>query len=65
MRNILYNSNFINDRFEENGKGIWEDDKYYIGQFKNGLRYGKGIEYYSKGKIKYDDEWINDEFIEK
>ena len=31
-----------------------------IGQWKNGLRKGKGIEYYSNENIKYDGDWIND-----
>ena len=37
-----------------------ESGNYYIGQWKNGLRNGKGIEYYANGNIKYDGDWIND-----
>ena len=29
-----------------NGKYIYEDDKYYIGEFKNNIPNGKGIKYY-------------------
>ena len=43
-----------------NGKYIWEDGKYYIGQWKNDLFHGKGTMYYSNGKIKYEGDWIND-----
>ena len=58
---------YLND--EKNGKGKgkynYDDGAYFIGEYKNGLRNGKGIEYYSNGNIKYDGEWINDEFVEK
>ena len=33
------------------GKYIWEDNKYYIGEFKNNIPNGKGIKYYSNGNI--------------
>ena len=39
---------------------IYEDGTYYIGEFKNGMRHGKGIYYYKDGKINYDGEYIND-----
>ena len=38
-----------------------EDGKYYIGQWKNGLRNGKGIQYYSNGNIQYKGDFVNDE----
>ena len=46
---------------EGNGKYIWKNGEYYIGQEKNGLRHGKGIEYYSNGKIRYKGNFVNDE----
>ena len=52
----------MNDKYEGNGKGIWENGEYYIGQWKNGLRNGKGTYYYSNGNIKYDGDWINDKY---
>ena len=51
----------INLKFEGNGKEFFEDGEYYIGQYKNGLRHGKGIEYYSNGNIKYKGNFVNDE----
>ena len=63
--NIKYEGDWINDKKEGNGKYIWEDGNYYIGQFKNGLRNGKGTEYYSNGNIKYEGDWINGKFSEK
>ena len=55
-------SNKRNKGKYENGKYIWEDGKYYIGQEKNGLRNGKGIEYYKNGNIKYEGDFVNDKF---
>ena len=60
--NILYEGDFINGKFEGNRKLIWEDNDFYIGQFKYGLFHGKGIEYYSYGKIKYEGDFINDKY---
>ena len=40
-----------------------EDGSYFLGQFKNGLRNGKGIEYYKNGNIKYEGNFINGEFL--
>ena len=48
----MYEGDWINGKEEGNGKYYWEDGRYYIGQLKNGLRNGKGIEYYSNGNIK-------------
>ena len=62
--NIKYDGDFVNDKYEGNGKYIWEDGQYYIGEWKNGLRNGKGIYYYSNGNIKYEGDWIDDKFIE-
>ena len=46
----------------ENGKFIWEDDKYYLGQLINNLPNGKGIIYYSNGNIMYEGDFINGKF---
>ena len=40
--NIKYECDFINGKFEGNGKRIFKNGEYYIGQWKNGLRHGKG-----------------------
>ena len=45
---IKYEGDFINNKYEGNGKYIHENGNYYIGEFKNGLRHGKGIIYYKK-----------------
>ena len=61
--NIMYEGDFVNDKFEGKGKYIWEDGEYYIGQFKNGVRsHGKGEEYYSNGSIKYEGHSIQNNY---
>ena len=62
--NIKYEGDWINDKYEGNGKYIWENGKVYIGQHKNGFKHGKGILYYPNGNIKYEGIWINDKFDE-
>ena len=58
--NIRYEGDFINDKFEGNGKYIYEDGDYYIGEWKNDLKHGKGKYYYKNGNIKFESYFIND-----
>ena len=44
------------------GKYIWEDGKYYLGEFKNNKPNGKGIKYYKNGKIMYEGSFINGKY---
>ena len=50
---IKYEGDYINDKREGNGKYIYENGEYYLGQCKNNLKHGKGIYYYKNGNIKY------------
>ena len=59
----MYEDVFVNGKYVGNGKYIWIDGKYYIGQFKNGLPNGKGIKFYSNGTIKNQGNWIKNEFV--
>ena len=52
----------LNNKYEGTGKYISEVGLYYIGQFKNGFRNGKGILYNSNGNIKYDGEFLNNKY---
>ena len=61
--NIKYEGDFINDKYEGNGKYYYENSEYYIGQWKNGLKHGKGIIYYQNGNIKYERDFINNELL--
>ena len=45
-----------------NGRYIWDDGKYYIGEFKNNLPNGKGTKYHKNGKIEYEGDFINGKF---
>ena len=58
--NIKYDGNFINDKYEGEGKKVYESGNYYIGQWLKGLKHGKGIDYHKNGDIMYDGYFIND-----
>ena len=40
--NIIYEGDFVNDKYEGYGKLIYENGSYYIGSFKNGIPNGEG-----------------------
>ena len=44
------------------GKYIYENGEYYIGEFKNDKRNGKGQEFYKNGNLKYEGNFANDCF---
>ena len=52
-----------NDKYKGEGKYIWKNGEYYKGEWKNGLKNGKGKYYNKKGNIKFEGEWVNDEFL--
>ena len=56
--NIRYEGDYVNGKREGNGKYIFEDGTYYIGEWKNGLFNEKRKEYYS---LKY----LNNIFMKK
>lgn len=43
-----------------NGKKTYFDGNYYEGEWKNGLRHGKGVETYYGMKGRYTGEWKED-----
>ena len=53
IRKKINKGKYINEKY------IWEDGKYYLGEFKNHLPNGKGIKYYSNGNINYEGDFIN------
>ena len=55
----IYEGEFKNDKREGNGKYIWENGEYYIGQWLNGNKHGMGIIYYKDGNIKYEGDFVN------
>ena len=66
VNNILsyYFDNYSNSldldyNFEGKGKRMFPDGGYYIGQFKNTLANGKGIQYNKNGNIIYEGDFVN------
>ena len=45
---------------EGNGKYFYENNEYYIGEWKNNLRHGRGTLYFQNGVIKFDGQFYND-----
>ena len=43
-------------------ENIYEYGEYYIGQWLNNNRHGKGIIYYKNGNIKYEGDFVNGEY---
>ena len=47
----------MDDNFHGEGKIYYPNGNYYIGEFKYGLRDGKGSLFYKNGKIKYSGNY--------
>ena len=58
----IYYGEFKNGKREGYGKYIWENGEYYIGQWLNDKKHGKGILYNTNRNIKYDGDFVNDKF---
>ena len=52
----------INNKYEGFAKKLLENGDYYIGEFKNGLRNGKGILYYKHGILIYFGNFFDNKF---
>ena len=61
---IKYEGNFLNDLYDDdNGKYYYENGDVYIGQFKNGEKYGEGLTYNKEGELINVDEYKKDKLI--
>ena len=40
-------------------ENIYDNGDYFIGEYKNSLRNGKGILYYKNGNIQYEGDYVN------
>ena len=47
---------------EGKGKYIDADGNYYIGEFKKGLKHGKGVEYDRNNNLRYEGDFINGKY---
>ena len=52
-----YDGDFVNGKKSGYGKEIYNNDEYYIGEFSNNLRHGKGILYNENGIVKIESNW--------
>ena len=59
---IEYYKNKLNLKKNILSKYVYKNGEYYIGEWLNGLRHGKGTLYYKNGNIKYDGDFIKDKF---
>ena len=56
----MYEGDFVNDKADGNGKHIYDNGDYYIGQFKQAKRHGKGKLYTNNDVLIYDGDFIDD-----
>ena len=59
--NVFYEGDFKNGQFNGYGKLV-EEDFYYIGQWSDSLRNGKGILYKEDKKIIFEGDFMNDKY---
>jgi hypothetical protein len=55
-----YEGDIIENNFEGFGKLVYVNGDIFVGEFKNGLRHGKGKMYNSTGDLINDNIWKND-----
>ena len=56
-----YEGEIKNNKKEGYGKYTTNDGTYYIGQFSNDLRHGKGADYYQNNSIMHEGDFVKDE----
>lgn len=59
-----FEGNLVHNSPEGGGKAIYPNNDYYIGNFKNGLREGRGILFDKKNRIIDKGTWRNDQFVD-
>ena len=57
---IIYEGDFAYGKPNGYGKCYYENGNYYIGEFSNGIRNGKGTIYYKNDCIKYEGDFVDD-----
>ena len=57
---IIYEGDFKEGKPNGIGKCVYDNGNYYIGEFLNGIRHGKGTIYYKNNNIKYEGDFVED-----
>jgi len=60
--NLEYEGEMKNNQRDGYGKLNLENSMYYIGQWKNGFKHGKGTLYYKKNSILYQGDFEDDKY---
>jgi len=60
LENGIYEGEIVNKKREGYGRYIFNNGNYYIGQFSNGLRNGKGANYYKNTNIMHEGTFVDD-----
>ena len=55
--------NYIINEYNGFGKKLNEAGEYYKGEFKNGLKHGKGILFYKKGRLMHFGKFEGNKFV--
>ena len=58
----MYDGDYVKGKFEGYGRFNYLNGEYYIGQWSQDQKHGKGILYNANGTIKYDGLFFNDKF---
>ena len=56
---IIYEGDFVNDKYGGEGKLFYENGNYFIGQFINGIQHGEGRLYDKNGNILGSGQYDN------
>ena len=60
--NWSYEGEMVNDKKEGNGRLVFKNGNFYVGQFKKNKYNGKGIFYYKRNAIKYMGDFVDNHY---
>ncbi len=62
---VKYEGDFIKGKYNGKGNQFYSDLEFYIGQFKNNKKEGKGVIYYNYSNIRYEGDFKEDHITRK